>query len=103
MVLHHDYGIFTKATLARLRGIYNEPQKLYQAGTPRFQSAKVQNRRLIGLPAPAPPVADTSGWASATACKAPAGDGSGGPDAHLGIHYRGVQWEGGAVDWGSIM
>ena len=20
----------------------------------------------------------------------------------LGIHYRGVQWEGGAVDWGSI-
>ena len=21
----------------------------------------------------------------------------------LGIHYRGVQWEGGAVDWGSIM
>ena len=21
----------------------------------------------------------------------------------LGIHYRGVQWEGGAVDWGSII
>ena len=23
--------------------------------------------------------------------------------ARLGIHYRGLQWEGGAVDWGSIM
>ena len=22
---------------------------------------------------------------------------------HLGIHYRRVQWEGGAVDWGSII
>ena len=21
----------------------------------------------------------------------------------MGIHYRGVQWEGGAVDWGSII
>ena len=23
--------------------------------------------------------------------------------APVGIHYRGVQWEGGAVDWGSII
>ena len=23
--------------------------------------------------------------------------------APLDIHYRGVQWEGGAVDWGSII
>ena len=22
---------------------------------------------------------------------------------YLGTHYRGVQWEGGAVDWGSII
>ena len=24
-------------------------------------------------------------------------------EAELGIHYRGVQWEGGAVEWGSII
>ena len=25
------------------------------------------------------------------------------PPANVGIHYRGVQWEGGAVDGGSII
>ena len=29
--------------------------------------------------------------------------GRGAPWHLLGIRYRGVQWEGGAVDWGSVM